>query len=191
MIRRRPRLLIDLDSTTAVLTPKWFRAIRETFGDGPDPEQPAPVWDVWRLSSAGHRVYEILQRPGFFRDLPVMPGARRVLRRLVRQGYEVVFVTHTDPWNYGDKYAWVRQHFPFVPAENFVGTARKELVEGDLLFDDAPHVLKAAVAAGRRVVAMDYPYNRHLPVPRVRSWVEFEALVPLLLTGAEGVAAAD
>lgn len=178
---RRARLLVDLDSVTALLTPKWFRAIRNRFGDGPDPDQPAPVWDIWRLSSAGHAVYDILREPGFFRDLPLVPGAREVIWRLHRRGHEIVWVTHAEEWNFADKLAWVEEHFPFVPRVNFVATLRKELVEGDVLLDDAPHVIEAALRAGRMVVAMDYPYNRHLPCPRVSGWYEFEAVLPMLL----------
>jgi 5'(3')-deoxyribonucleotidase len=51
------------------------------------------------------------------------------------------------------------------------------MICGDLLFDDAPHNLTAFSKTGRLAVAMDYPYNQDVNVPRVQSWLEFESFL--------------
>jgi 5'(3')-deoxyribonucleotidase len=58
--------------------------------------------------------------------------------------------------------------------KNIIFSHRKEKIQGDLLFDDAPHNLEAFKKTGRIAIAMDYPYNALLDVPRVNSWLEFE-----------------
>src|SRR5690606_37094640 len=61
---------------------------------------------------------------------------------------------------------------------------RKELIRGDLLFDDAPHNLEAFAPYGVPV-AMAYPYNETVPYTRVRDWPEFLALVDRLFPAAK------
>lgn len=156
-------ILVDLDGTVVNLTRKWFRVLREEFGDlHLNPDALSPVWDVDRISRGGAAVYDILLRPGFFRDLEPYPHAVETLWELHAAGHDIVIVTDAGPHNYADKLDWVKEHLPFVPVRNFVATGRKELLAGNVILDDSPHVLEACVRAGRLTLAMDRPYNAHV-----------------------------
>lgn len=72
-------------------------------------------------------------------------------------------------------------YLPLIPRENLIFTHRKELVRGNLLFDDSPNNLLQFKLKGGISVAMDYPYNREINCERVSSWLEFEDKVEHLL----------
>lgn len=182
-------ILVDLDGTTANLTRKWFRVLNETFGDHLNPDQPSPVWDVHEISRGGRAAYDILRRPGFFRDLEPYQGAVQALQRIQGAGHEIVIVTDAGSHNFADKRAWVQEHLPFVPKENFIAAARKELVRGDVLVDDAPHVLAAHARLGRPVIAMHRPYNSAVTgCLRANTWLDVEEIL-FGLFGAPAVGA--
>lgn len=94
--------------------------------------------------------------PNFVRNQPLVPGAENFVRALMDRGCEVVFVTSTECEQ--ARREWLDRNFPFVPKENRIFTSRKDLVEGDVLFDDAPHnIHKSRV---RYPILMRKPWNR-------------------------------
>jgi len=71
--------------------------------------------------------------------------------------------------------AWVERHFPHIGRRNVIQAHRKELVNGDLLFDDGPKNLNNF--PGIRV-AMNFQYNQDAKANYwVSSWLEFEAII--------------
>lgn len=177
------RILLDMDGVLTNLIAKWFRVYNEEYGDTLHLEQ-LSEWGPHRFAKAGRAVYKYLSRPGFFRDLEPIPGAVQGVRRLLDMGHEVVIVTAAKN-GHRDKADWVREHLPFLPDENIVFAHRKELVRGDVLFDDAPHNLEAFRPYGLPV-AMDYPYNRGIDCARVSDWAEFPNLIAGEFPGAGG-----
>lgn len=175
------RLLVDMDGVLCNLIEKWFGRYNAEYGD----QLRLDALDTWgphRIAKAGRAVYKYLSEPGFFRDLKPIPGAVEGVRSLLDHGHEVVVVTAAKN-GHRDKLDWIREHLPFLSPENVVFTHRKELVRGDVLFDDAPHNLEAFARYGTPV-AMAYPYNRGVPFPRVPDWQGFLELVAELFPGS-------
>lgn len=168
------RILLDMDGVLCDLLKKWFATYNEEFGDALRPES-VTEWGPHRFAKAGKRVYQYLARPGFFRDLEPIPGAIEGVNALAARGHELVVVTSARR-GHTDKAAWIKEHLPVIPADHIVFTHRKELVRGDILFDDAPHHLEAFAAYGLPV-AMAYPYNAQVACPRVPDWAAFLELV--------------
>lgn len=171
------RLLIDMDSVIVDLMSEWHKRYNQDYEDNLSVERLAS-WQTEQFvkPECGLKVYDYLDQPGLFLGLKPLPGAVEVLERLSRV-HDVVLATSSRTFAYSEKEQWVAQHLPFVGVRNLIFAHRKELIVGDLLFDDAPHNLLAFQATGRLAVAMDYPYNRDLQLPRVASWLEFEAFV--------------
>ena len=163
-----------MDGVLCNLLGKWLARYNTEYGDRIRLED-LETWGPHRIAKAGRSIYKYLSLPGFFRDLEPIPGAIEGVRELMARGHEVVVVTAARS-GHRDKLDWLREHLPFLPRENVVFTHRKELVRGDLLFDDAPHNL-AAFAGYGVAVAMAYPYNRSAPFRRVEGWSEFLRLV--------------
>lgn len=175
----KPVLLVDLDGICADLAGKWLSVYNREWNDDLTLDEIVEwEWHRFVRPECGKRIYHYLSRPGFFADLHPIPGAIPVLERLQARA-ELVVLTASPRAAMADKVAWVRRHLPFVPRENIIITYRKDLVRGDVLFDDAPRNLR--YFQGVRVM-LDYPYNRHFhQCYRVRDWAEFERLMDRVL----------
>lgn len=169
------RILVDMDGVLCDLVGKWFRAYNDEYKDEVTLDR-MHVWGPHRYAREGKKIYKYLGSPGFFRDLEPLPGAIDGMRQLVRDGHDVVIVTAAKRGQ-RDKLDWVYEHLPFLPPDNVIFAHRKELVRGDIMFDDAPHHLQNFAQFGGQPVAMAYPYNSSIPYPRVTSWNEFIHLV--------------
>lgn len=168
------RVLLDMDGVLCDLVGKWFAIYNQEHHDTLRLEDMSE-WGPHLYAKKGRAVYHYLSQPGFFRDLKALPGAVSGVRQLLSWGHDVVVVTAAKN-GHRDKYDWVREHLPFLETRNIVFAHRKELVRGDVLFDDAPHNL-AAFAPFGLPVAMAYPYNTRAVGERVNSWEEFLTLI--------------
>lgn len=115
----------------------------------------------WDRARAVQAICDIVETPGWFRELPLMPGAQEGVAGLVDCGYDVWFVTkplEANPLCGSDKYGWVCEHFPDLKGR-LVLAPDKSMVRGDLLIDDAPKMSWLSRADWRPVV-FDRPYNR-------------------------------
>lgn len=168
------RILVDMDGVLCNMIKKWLRLYNEEYGENIEANT-LVTWGPHRYARAGKAIYKYLSRPGFFRDLEPIPHAIEGVHALIRRGHDVVIVTAAKN-GHRDKIDWIRQHLPFLPQDNIVFAHRKALVRGDILFDDAPHNLRAFEEYGLPV-AMAYRYNEEVKCPRVPDWPAFLDLV--------------
>ena len=182
----RPVILVDMDSVIVDLMSEWHRRYNEDYGDDLTVDR-LLTWETERYvkPECGLKIYDYLDEPGLFLNLRPLPGAIESLRRL-HERFDIVIVTSSRMNAYAEKEQWVERHLPFIGRKNLIFAHRKELIRGEMLFDDAPHNLLAFQQTGRTAVAMDYPYNRHVPGPRVKNWNEFERLAEQLLCKSGG-----
>ncbi|HEU4963816.1 MAG TPA: 5'(3')-deoxyribonucleotidase [Bacilli bacterium] len=167
-------LLIDMDSVIVDLMTEWHSRYNREYGDDLCVER-LQSWETEKYvkEECGVKIYNYLDEPGLFRQLKPLPHALEVLERLA-QSYDILIVTSSRTHAYTEKELWVEEHLPFIGRGNLIFSHRKDMICGDVLFDDAPHNLEAFRNTGRLAVAMDYPYNRDVDVPRVSGWPEFE-----------------
>ena len=122
-----------------------------------------------------HQVESILDEPGFSRDVPVMPGAREAIEELAAR-YDVVFATSAmdHPASLHDRYAWLREHFPFITDRHYVFCGSKIYLRADFLIDDNPRNLEVFSGTG---ILFDAHHNgAEQRFRRVSSWQEVIAL---------------
>ena len=187
------RLLLDMDDVTVLMSPTWLRIYNEEWNDKVHVDD-LTSWNTTEFvkPECGQAIYEIYHRDGFFLDLPEVPGAVEAINRLRDKGHEIVFVSHAPDQSataHRDKYRWLAARFPWFTTENLILTKRKDLVRGDVLFDDGPIYLESFQKhqhfdePDQITVAMDRPYNKdvvancrvHMP----DAWAQFEAFVDL------------
>lgn len=88
-------------------------------------------------------VTEIVERPGFYADLPIIEGAKQALRQMLKLGYDVRIVTSpwvSNPTCASDKMSWVVRNLGKEWGQRMIITTDKTLVRGDWLIDDKPDV---------------------------------------------------
>lgn len=121
-------------------------------------------------------VEAIYTAPGFFRDLPPLPGALAAVAAMAEAGHDLRICTSPlQAFHHcvTEKFEWVERHLGSAFASRIILTRDKTLVRGDILIDDNPRITGARAPDWRHIL-YDQPYNRHVPGPRLtwESWRE-------------------
>ena len=164
---------IDLDNVLNKLTPTWLMYHFLKTGETVTVED-IKCWGMHKYVKTGKKIYDLLQ-PELFEDLPVMPYSQEVTHRLSKD-HELFVVTATEPRNMEVKAKWLKRHFPHINQKNIVATHRKDVVDVDVLIDDAPHNI---LDFPGQTIVLDYAWNRTLgnEYPRAKDWKEIEYLI--------------
>jgi 5'-nucleotidase len=125
-------------------------------------------------------IHEITMRKNFFRDLPVIPGAKEALEFLLNAGHEVRIVTapkieHTPC--VPEKYAWVEAHLGEEWVKRLMLTCDKTFVHGNILIDDKPSITGAHHPTWEHVL-YDRPFNQTQSNRRL-TWTNFKEVLAL------------
>ncbi len=115
------------------------------------------------------RVREHLHHPDFFRSIPLLPGATEAVRALSER-YEIFVASAAmeHPVSFNAKFAWLREHFPDIPASNCIFCGDKSVIGADYLIDDSPYQL---VRFRGEPLIFTAPHNVHeTRFRRLRDW---------------------
>lgn len=150
-------IAIDLDSTLNTLDEAWLAMYNADYGDTMTPDD-IKSWDthLYVKPECGRAIYAYLNRPELFLQCGVKPGARAVVAELNELGHDIVVVSSCSRGSYDAKKEWLRQHFPYIPADNFIAAHRKSLVLGDVLIDDGFHNFRSWLGNG---ILFKAPWN--------------------------------
>lgn len=171
------RILVDLDGVLADWHPAYDRHVA-SYGarsaNMPTFEQQTS-WDLneGRTDDEKAIIREVMTLPGFYAELSPIPGAKQVLKALLKQGHDVRIVSApfiSNPTCASDKMEWIVKHYGAHWAQRLILTTDKTFVRGDVLIDDKPSVTGTQVPEWKHIVFGDYAYNRHVAGPRLHSW---------------------
>lgn len=180
---RRLRVAIDMDEVLADSLGKFLRVYNETSGarlKAGDIDGRSLEAIVGEAGTASAR--ELVLDPSFFRDLEVIEGSREVVRELAER-YEVFVVSAAMevPTSFAAKYAWLREHFPFIPPSHVVLCGDKAALDVDYLIDDTPRHFERFRGTS---ILFSAPHNRgETHFLRVEGWADVRRL--LLGDGSE------
>ena len=121
------------------------------------------------------KLYAIIQRPGFFSDIPAIDGAVEVVTRL-SSFYEIYIATAAMefPNSFREKYDWLNTHLPFIPWTNIVFCGDKSIISSDYLIDD--HIKNLHSFRGKSIL-YTAPHNlKETSFQRVSNWAEIADL---------------
>ncbi|MGC9198706.1 MAG: 5' nucleotidase, NT5C type [Acidobacteriaceae bacterium] len=132
---------------------------------------------LWQVAPAElHPVLDNYFRDeDFFRVVPVMPDAQRVVARLQTR-YEVFIASAAMevPTSFAPKFAWLGEHFPFIPPSHIVFCGDKSILRADFLIDDNPRQLQSFRGEG---IIYTSPANFYVSgYRRVDNWEAVEAM---------------
>jgi len=177
---------VDLDGVVADFTAGFRPIVAEELG-----VEAASLGDArsWELSEWGiadkERLDELFRAAvvdhRLFRKLAPIPGAAEVLQGLSQDGVHIRIVTHrivlsgAHAITVHDTVEWLDEYG--IPYWDLCFLGRKSDLALDLLIDDAPHNVESLRAAGREILVMDQPYNRHVGGPRAMDWHDVDAYV--------------
>lgn len=172
----RKRICVDMDEVMADAVAENLKRYNAKFNERlalADLEGKA-IWDA--VSPHRHDAIEgFLRSEDFFAVLEVMPDAQRVMKALDDR-YEIFIATAAMevPNSFNAKYEWLGRYFPWIPASNIVFCGDKSILNADFLIDDNPRQLRRF--KGQGVLFHSHHNTWCHDYPRVRSWVDVEAM---------------
>jgi len=117
---------------------------------------------------------QLLNEPGFFRDLELMEDADKVLKEL-NDRYEVYLVSAAMefPHSLKDKYDWVMEKLPFISWRQIHLCGVKYIVQTDIMIDDRSRNFK--YFKGRKLLYTAHHNLGEKHYERVNNWQEIAA----------------
>ncbi len=169
------RICVDMDEVMADTLGEHLRRYNEAFDEkiATDDLWGKGLWDIVSQERLPH-LRAILDAEDFFEDLPLMPDAAEVLRKLSSR-FEVFIATQamSVPNSFGPKYRWLQRHFPFLPPSHYVFCGDKSILRADFLIDDMPRNLLRFSGTG---ILYSAPHNLASEgFVRVANWQEVAA----------------
>lgn len=165
------RVLIDIDSIVTDTLKSWLQVLNKKYGTNAT-EADINDWDMTKSPKLSHltsaQVLDVLNLPGFYYNLELIPGARENIEAL-NKIHEVYFVTAR--WGataHVETLRWFKETFPFLKSSQLIWCDKKELIEGDIIIDDKPETLGNfwLKHVNSVYLTIEYEYNKMFWSPR-------------------------
>lgn len=112
----------------------------------------------------------------------VIDGCISVIKRLYNQGYQIYFITVTDPSIVNAKINILQQALPFINVrKHLITTPLKQIIDCDILIDDC--VNNVVNAKHYYSILLDYAWNHNFDdasddkIYRVFNWSQVEPMI--------------
>ena len=128
---------LDIDDVLMECIPYAIRLANEKYQFDP----PLSIYEVdrWgKLDTRADVIFEFFNDPEFFRNQPVMQGARDFVRKLCQMA-EVFVATSVYPKFMGIRAQRIAEEFPEISPDHIYMGSRKDKIDVDILFDDGMH----------------------------------------------------
>lgn len=175
------RILIDMDDTIEHLLSTWIKCLNSRYKTSVKQDE-VTQWDLQVAfpSLTKEQIHAPLEEESFWQQVEPTDGAAEVIQWMMEQGHEVYIVTASAYRTIKPKMEQVLfKHFPFLTWNNVIITNHKQMINGDILIDDAPHNL----IGGKYIkVLMDAPHNQSFNeeehgMLRVTNWDEVKSII--------------
>lgn len=171
---RPTRIGLDMDGVMFNFARRYAQCYTRVHPDDPVAEEDIlKDWNVAKTTKYGDKLWK---QPGFFFGMPPYPGWEWLFKWLC-ENYDVVVMSAAPHHMLAEKTAALKALYPDFDEWNILYGNRKDLVDLDVLIDDAPHNIEAVKD---KVLIVDRPYNQHVNytgLGRVKGAVEIGAWV--------------
>ena len=168
---------LDIDDVLMECIPYAIRLANEKYQFDP----PLTIYEVDRWGELGTRadvIFEFFQDPEFFKNQPVIKGAREFVKKL-SQLTEVFVSTSVYPEFMSIRAQRIMEEFPEIHPDHIYMGSRKDKIDVDILFDDGMHNVFRSNAT--YPILMRRPWNQDATgVLAVNTYDEFLKLVEVI-----------
>lgn len=177
--RFRMSTALDVDDLLMECIPYAIRLANEKYKFDP----PITIYEVdrWgKLDSRADVIFEFFDDPEFYRNQPVIKGAREFVQKLTKMT-DVFISTSIPPKFMGLRAERIMEEFPEIPPEHIYMGSRKDKLNVDILFDDGMHNVFKSNAA--YPILMRRPWNQSATgMLAVNNYDEFLKLLEVITT---------
>jgi 5'-nucleotidase len=133
--QKRKSIAVDMDNVIADVATHFIEWYERDYGIRVEKETLVGVAEDKAFPE--NVVMKFLYTPGFFRSVPVIPGAQEGVKKLMEH-FDVYIVSAAMefPQSLSEKYYWLDEHFSFVPWRNIIFCGDKNIIATDYLLDD-------------------------------------------------------
>ena len=130
-------------------------------------------WGIQGDAYEGLHRFAVTERD-LFRTMPMIPGARRVLRQLSDEGYRIriithrLFIRHFHELAVGQTIHWLDHHG--IRYWDLCFMREKDQVGADIYIEDAPANIEQLRKHGHYTICFGNSTNRHIADPRAGDW---------------------
>jgi len=168
---------LDIDDLLMECVPYAIALANEKYKFDP----PLTIYEVNHWGKLGTRadvIFEFFQDPEFYRNQPVIKGAKEFVRKL-SQMTEVFVSTSVYPEFMSLRAQRIMEEFPEIPKDHIYMGSRKDKIHVDILFDDGMHNVLDSGAA--YPILMRRPWNQEATgMLAVNTYEEFLKLVEII-----------
>lgn len=134
---------IDSDDVIVNFAPSWLKAYNEQYNDNMSIEKFMEYRDLHTTvkPECGEDIYKLIERPGFFSNLPAINGSVETVNTLLDKGHKVMIVTSYS--NNGEickgKIEWYEKYLPRIMDNKSLvlcPAGCKRFVKCDVFIDD-------------------------------------------------------
>lgn len=170
------RILVDLDDTMIDLLGHWVAEINKQYGTRVDTDD-IVSWEIEKFfpSLTHEQVFKPVYTCEFWSEVKPKEKAALFIRKLLNDGYNLFVCTNTDYRVLKSKIENVLlKYFNFISWDDVIVTKHKQIIDADILIDDAVHNL---IGGKYRGILMDAPHNRDFDeksydIVRAKNWEE-------------------
>lgn len=156
---RKLRIAIDYDDVLALCSEYAINIENEKRP--PEDQLDYNSIDKWGpLGKPTDVIFKHFEDENFYKTQPLYEGAQEFVKTLLDLGCDVVILTAIDQKFASIRHNKILKEFPMLNKNNIILTSRKDLVQTDILVDDAPHNL--ADTSARYPICFRRPWNMDL-----------------------------
>lgn len=135
MKTKRKTVAIDMDGVIADTVSEFITWYQREFGTVISRSAFDGVPEAEGLPNGAVR--QFVYRPGFFRTVPVIDGAKEAVQQLMKN-FDVFIVSAAMefPQSLNEKYDWLQENFPFISWSNIIFCGDKSIIGTDYMIDD-------------------------------------------------------
>jgi 5'(3')-deoxyribonucleotidase len=183
---KKPVLGVDLDGVCAdfygrirEIAAEWFERPIEQLT--PDVTYGLPEWGIrgGDQYSSLHR-FAVTER-NLFGTVPMIPGARKILRRLSEEDFHIRIITHRLFIHFfhaiavGQTIEWLDRNG--IPYRDLCFMKEKEQVGADIYIEDSPGNIESLRSRNFYTICFANSTNKDVADPRAKNWDEVYELV--------------
>jgi len=176
-------IALDIDDVLMECVPYAIRLANEKYNFEP----PLSIYEIDRWGKLGTRadvIFEFFDDPEFFKNQPVLEGAKEFVHRLT-QIAEVFVATSIKPEFMGIRASRIMQEFPEISPNHIYMGNRKDKIDVDILFDDGMHNVFHSNAT--YPILLRRPWNQQATgILAVNTYEEFLKLVEVIVDSYRG-----
>lgn len=161
----KPILVCDVDGVVVDLSYKWYERLNYLTASSLTYEEVSQHYDYYKPFTefiTKEDAHSFWKQSNLYNEAVPLTGAVEFIAEFKKQGWDVVFASHTEGSHAKSKYDFLERHFEF---DGFMATREKHFLRANIAIDDrAEHLVRHGGSTLRVLKAL--PHN-------MENWEEF------------------